>query len=819
MFVHFYMLIFFLKLCVSADLTYYVEEGKSPDTLVGDIAADTHLMESVPPEDHNRITFSQLQRGATGSYLLFRVSKKSGKLYTTQTLDAESMCHHNTECFRIVDVAVQKGTTPIKILEIKVIIQDMNDHHPEFPDKQINIQFSEGDVTGTKRLIPNAIDRDVGVSNYQITYELNKNLTDPFTLFVYKSVDGTSKLGINLEKKLDREVKDSYMIQVIAKDEGSPPKQSVLDIHISVTDVNDNFPRFTRKVYNVSIKNEPSKTSPVIILTAKDIDSSKNGKLLYYFSSRTSEIAKTHFELNEITGEIFLRKKFMFGQDLVYKLYVEAIDGGSPPLSSVAMVLVTVINQQNHAPTIDINFASTSTENTVGISENIEVGSFIAYVKVTDLDFGENGEVRCDLHHDKFQLQNLGQKKYQVIVKNSLDREKEDHYDITITCQDEGSPPMRSKSKFTIQVLDVNDVKPQFSKKTFQFWIYENMQSKFPVGYINVTDPDLGPGGKLTYSLLTNNKHFLPFQISDDGLISTVMSLDHEFQDIYKFQVLVKDNGIPPQNNLVNVIVKVKDENDNAPYFTFPSINPFTLNVVYFPHHTKNITVLRASDSDSRENAFLKYEVKSGNDKQLFAINHYTGLFSFSRQVTKHDAGSYEMEFVVKDSGSPALSASTTIFLALTVSNKTSEMLNALHIQTDDKIHLNFLIIIVSVAVSVSVIVTVSVSICIIRCNDEIGVTHRGEVISSTKHAQKHLMCSSSHLATSCIDVFVARPTDPDKTRTTQVTELSRVSRPGNELENGHIVTALGIDLQAATDVVYQVSDFINITSYQFYIL
>lgn len=201
MFVHFYMLIFFLKLCVSADLTYYVEEGKSPDTLVGDIAADTHLMESVPPEDHNRITFSQLQRGATGSYLLFRVSKKSGKLYTTQTLDAESMCHHNTECFRIVDVAVQKGTTPIKILEIKVIIQDMNDHHPEFPDKQINIQFSEGDVTGTKRLIPNAIDRDVGVSNYQITYELNKNLTDPFTLFVYKSVDGTSKLGINLEKK------------------------------------------------------------------------------------------------------------------------------------------------------------------------------------------------------------------------------------------------------------------------------------------------------------------------------------------------------------------------------------------------------------------------------------------------------------------------------------------------------------------------------------------------------------------------------------------------------------------------------------------
>ena len=96
-----------------------------------------------------------------------------------------------------------------------------------------------------------------------------------------------------------------------------------------------------------------------------------------------------------------------------------------------------------------------------------------------------------------------------------------------------------------------------------------------------------GPGGILTYSLLTNSKQFLPFQITDNGLISTIVSMDHEFQSSYKFQVFVKDNGIPSLNNTVKVIVEVKDENDNAPYFTFPSINPIHNGRRLLPHVTQ----------------------------------------------------------------------------------------------------------------------------------------------------------------------------------------------------------------------------------------
>ena len=730
-----YVLLFDLQGYLCIDLTYSTDEGKSPNTYLGNIATDSNIIENVDSKDYKLITFSLLQEGIGGNTQLFRVSKNTGKLYTAQTLDAESLCTYNVECFQMVDIAVKKATTFMKLIEIKVFIKDINDHQPEFPDKQVNIKFSEGDAMGTKIIIPSAIDRDIGVLNSQITYELKKKKNEPFTLFVSKSVDGTSQLALNLEKKLDREEKSLYQIQVIAKDGGLPQKESTLNVHVSVIDVNDNFPMFSQNVYNVSIKNKPDAALPVATLSAKDLDLGKNSKIFYNFSPKTSDIAKAHFDLNSETGEIFLVKKFTTGQKLKSKLYVKASDGGNPPLSSLAMVQVNVINEQNNAPIININFASASGDKSIDITEDIKVGSFIAYVKVTDPDLGQNGDVSCSLNHDKFQLQSLDTKKYQVIVKKPVDREIEDHHDIIVICQDKGNPPLQSESKFSVQVLDVNDEQPQFSKQLFKFFIDENQRSKIPVGTINATDPDLGLGGKLSFSLVTTNKQFVPFRIAENGLISSIMSLDHEFQDTYKFQVFVKDKGTPSLNNTVNVIVKVRDENDNAPYFTFPSVNPYNMDITYYPHHTKNITQIKASDSDSQENAFLKYEIIRGNSKQIFTINQYTGLLSSTHVLSQQDAGSYELEFLVKDSGSPVLSARTTVYLTLTVSNKTSEMLNAVNIKKDNKIHLTSAIIIVSVAVTIAVIITASISVCILRCCNPRSVpVVEGSYVSGQRH-------------------------------------------------------------------------------------
>ena len=728
------------------DLTYFVEEGKSSDTFVGDIAADMKLKNEISGKAKNHLTFNQLQQGMASSSQLFYVSQKTGKLYTSQILDADTMCKKNEECFLMLDVAVQKGTSTIQIVEVKIILKDVNDHQPEFLQKQFTIEFSEESPKGAIRQIPYAIDKDISDVNSKISYKLIKNSNDPFVLLESQNIFGRSDLRIALEHLLDREDKDFYTLQVIAKDSGTPSKQGKLFVHITVTDYNDNVPVFSHNIYNVSIKTDHDLAIPVAIVSATDLDSGKNGKVYYQFSSDTPKTLKTLFEIQEETGEIFLCQKCIPKQKITHKLYVEAADRGNPSFSTIAMVLINVINQ-NNPPMIKVNFATHSKDNKVNILENIKVGSFIAYVKISDQDAEQNGEVNCEIEHEKFQLQSMGKKKYQVIVKTLLDREKEEHHDIMISCQDKGSPPLHSNSKFYIQVMDINDVKPQFTKDTFKFLIDENENSRVTVGYINATDPDLGAGGKLSYSLITNNKHFLPFKISANGLLSAIMSLDHEFQDTYEFQVFVKDNGTPSLNNTVNVIVEVTDKNDNAPYFTFPSVKPYNLDVTYYPHHTKNITQIKAADSDSQENAFLKYEIIKGNDKQIFSMNQYTGLLGFNQQLNPENAGTYQLDIVVKDSGSPVLSATTTLFLTLTISNRTSQMLNVIELESEEKVHLNLVIIITVIAVTIAVFITASLSICIIRCNGQPNVAYAQALDPSNRYVseQRHLTAPSYH--------------------------------------------------------------------------
>ncbi|GAB1604050.1 protocadherin beta-15-like [Argonauta hians] len=742
----FYLLVFvLLPMSFCVDHIYRVEESKHAGTYLGDIAKDSHLAR-ISVQSQDQVTFSQLQGSSPASSQLFNVTK-SGKLYTAKSLDAEQLCTYNTECFRMVDIAVKQGEVFINILTVKILVVDINDHSPEFPQEKINLEFSETDGKGTSRLIPNAIDKDVGLSNSQISYQLEDSLEEPFMLSVSKRVDGTATLEIILKERLNREAKDFYMLQIVANDGGFLSRKSILKVYIKVTDVNDNRPVFSQSIYNISIKNTHQLNVPVLTLSATDLDSGKNSKVSYYFSSKISDVTRLYFRINKEDGRIYLRKKLPVGQKN-YKLFVEVRDGGQPPLSSIASVFVNVINQQNNVPEIDINFVSALVDNTASISEKIKVGSFIAFVKIIDNDIGQNGEVSCDLHHEKFQLQSLASKEYKVILKSLVNREAEDHYDITITCVDMGQPPLKAQRKFSIKIMDVNDVEPQFTKKTFKFLTYENEELNFPVGFINATDPDLGPGGKLSYYLVNIDNTKMPFQITNYGFISTLESLDYEQQNRYKFQVLVKDNGTTQLNNTADVVVEVMDENDNAPYFTFPSVNPFSLDVYYHPQSENDITTLRASDRDSRENAFLRYEILGGNDRQLFTVNPYTGVMSFSRTVYQNDAGLYNLQLTVKDCGTPVLSTTTSLSLTLTVSNKTSKMLTAVRSQADNRIHLNLVIVITLAAVIVSVAVVVSIIICIVRCHNMRNTQHLTETRSpnQSRSEKGHLISHANNM-------------------------------------------------------------------------
>ena len=85
--------------------------------------------------------------------------------------------------------------------------------------------------------------------------------------FSYRIIGGNSQFTINpstgqiiTSALLDRETKENYTLVVVASDAGSPePLSSSTSVLVTVTDVNDNPPRFQHHPYVTHI---PSPTPP-----------------------------------------------------------------------------------------------------------------------------------------------------------------------------------------------------------------------------------------------------------------------------------------------------------------------------------------------------------------------------------------------------------------------------------------------------------------------------------------------------------------------------------------------------------------------------
>ncbi|GAB1608886.1 protocadherin alpha-11-like isoform X1, partial [Argonauta hians] len=825
-----------------SELTYRIREELPSGTLVGDILTDSKVLDAVDPGSRSLIRLSLLSQAGEGAPPLFDVTEESGELHTAQRLDAESLCDVGLTCVRTLDVAVQKSKELLKVLKVNVIIEDWNDHAPEFSEDRVEIQFLDGD-TNKRKSIPKATDKDVSSNNSRIIYTLKNaeensggdgggsssssstsSSSSPFKLDVNTRPDGSSNLYLHLTGKLDRETKPEYKLKILAKDTRDPSKVGQLNVDVIVTDVNDNPPVFEKDKYNVTTENEVHKDKPIVTVKAHDKDFGENGEVIYKFSPSTSSGAQALFKIDEKSGDIFLRKKISVEQPTEYKLFVEAVDGAKRPLSGQVVVYVRIIHSQNNPPKINVNFVSHK-KNTAGITEGAESESFVAYVRVKDPDVGENGKVGCTLTHDYFRLRNISEAEYKVVIRKPVDREKNDHFNVTITCHDQGAPPLYSENSFRVEVddvndevptfdrnvydvtfeensiigikveqvtasdadvgsngdvryflgrdalpyfvvdantgvirtvtvfdresytknefkiyakdlgvpsqtssatlrvnvLDVNDEAPVFTEDLFHFKTYENQLPKFPVGYINATDRDLGDGGKLSYSLINNDNQVLPFWISDDGFLSVGQLLDHEYLNEYRFKVFVKDQGNPSLNNSVNVLVEVLDENDNKPYFLFPSVNNFSMAVYYYPDGEKEITVLQATDRDSGDNARLVYEILSGNENGLFAVDPVYGALSFARDAFRDDNGQYMLQLSVRDQGNPSLSTSANFSLSLVVSNETSSGSKAGEFlsPTGGGVGENLLIVIALIAVTGSVGLVILITICVIRWNDK----------------------------------------------------------------------------------------------------
>uniref|UniRef100_A0A8C3A1G6 Protocadherin 2 alpha a 15 n=1 Tax=Cyclopterus lumpus TaxID=8103 RepID=A0A8C3A1G6_CYCLU len=448
-------------------------------------------------------------------------------------------------------------------------------------------------------------------------------------------------------------------------DGGKPPKSGSMEICIDVLDVNDNAPVFTKDVYSADIHEHAAIGTIVIRLNATDMDDGLNGDVSYSFGNVNSKV-RERFNVDPITGEITVKGQLDYEVDDSYEIDIQASDSGAVPFRTEKSISVNIKDINDNAPVIELTSLSSK------LSEDSRPGTTVALLSITDLDSGMNGKVLSFVKGDvPFTITpSIQDNMYTVVTKSQLDRENKSIYDVTVIAKDAGEPSLTTEKTLRVIVSDVNDNRPEFSMRQYNFYVTENNPAGVSVFSVFASDHDKGDNAFISYNILRDAAYantvtsFLNVN-SGNGDILALKSFDFETLKTFQFQVVASDSGTPSLSSNVTVNVFILDQNDNAPVILYPvSSNGSAEGVEEVPRNVNAghlVTKVRAYDADIGYNGWLLFSLQEVTDHSLFGLDRYTGQIRTLRSFTETDEAEHKLVILVKDNGNVSLSATATV--------------------------------------------------------------------------------------------------------------------------------------------------------------
>ncbi|XP_060575035.1 protocadherin-11 X-linked-like isoform X2 [Ruditapes philippinarum] len=645
-------------------ITYNILEEQGELTYVGNVARDSFLYQNYT-ELFPQMKFQILTQGNLFASM-FTIDESASTLRTGTKLDREDICPYEPKCVLNFNVAVylKDLNTDVldlfKIIKIQVFLDDINDNTPEFPNSEITMAISENSEVKKAYFTPGAFDLDTGANNSVQKYVMDPQ-NEMFGLELLRNLDGTSDLNIVVNYPLDRESRSFYQLYIYAIDGGFPVRTGSVKINITITDQNDNAPIFTKTQYGVTVEENTPINSTILIVTALDADADDNGNVSYRFSSRTPSKVKECFNIDITTGEIKVKSILDYEDKKNWTFKVEAFDHGNPAKTSTCTVVVTIRDTNDNYPQININLPPGGPK----ISEAADTGHFVAHLVVFDHDEGVNGEVKCKVLGDDFRLEDFKiENNFKVVLNKPLDYEKQDSYEVTVECEDGGSPPKKNETSISVKVEDKNDNYPEFLfdvyEQTFQEEVFQSI-----IVQVSATDADSGELGKVTYGLQSNTDPRFKIN-SKTGLITANSIFDREVDPIIIFNVLAWDNAEESLTSTATVVINVTDINDNAP--KFPS-NPVE---IYFLEEQQAMQTqnLNVTDPDFGPNGqFDLIFPKNNYLLEYFHFNAITGEIKTLKPIDREEIAYFKFMVKAVDRGIPQLTSTAEVIIHISDSN------------------------------------------------------------------------------------------------------------------------------------------------------
>ncbi|KAE8286336.1 Protocadherin Fat 2 FAT tumor suppressor-like protein 2 Precursor [Larimichthys crocea] len=532
----------------------------------------------------------------------------------------------------------------------------VNDVTEISPFYQLVVKASDGlykDAATVKVNVTNLTASDLGFEQIVYSASVTENLKTVKTLaalkatgcylnepLIYSVINPMGKFTISQTSGIletmgipfDREEQDIYDVVVQVQDMRTPPRTATSQVKVFVDDVNDNAPQFLNLPFSMMISEASEPGDVLYQATAIDRDLGENGSIMY-----SLEEDYNLFRIDPDVGDVSLQRPLDFEALNKYVLTVLAIDEGEPSHSTVAQLSIQVRNQTN--PVFQTLLYP------LKVPENVPPFTTILHVQARNpegyrLIYNLEEENASKHFHIDFKTGVL-------TVTNPLDYESQTMHVLTVRATDSVTGTF-SEASIEIEVEDVNDNAPVFSKLSYSVIIDEGLPIGTSVIQLSASDKDSGRNKDLTFQMVKTEKNETAFFEIDphSGLIVTKQVLDYENTKHFNFKVKAIDNGAVPLSSEAYVFINITDVNDNPPDFVNSQFEASLDEMAKCGHI---VIKIQASDPDTGDLNNLKYKILSGNEGRYFNINESSGIISFSNVCKRNLDPYYNLTVAVSD--------------------------------------------------------------------------------------------------------------------------------------------------------------------------
>ena len=598
--------------------TYYYEisEATHINATVGSVSLSSKvdlLAFVTPDQNHSNIAADHFKINNNGSIILIDQLDFETSPYYVLNLQATSSL----------------GQTVYTIITILVI--DYNDHPPLFSSSEFTIFLSELTPPGTSIITLQTYDLDSPGINSDTRIQLVEG-NETFSLNEYTKV-------VSLTQPLDRELEDTLIVTVNATNYlASPLLYSMVTIHITVADENDNDPHFSEIFYSTNVFETTPIDTEVAVTEATDIDEGSNAKLVYSITYQSSPGA---FDINHNNGSVYSKTSFDGMEGSLFTVSIMVADHGSPiPRVDTTILFVTVFKDNLEAPVF-----SQPDGYALSIDETQPVGSSVLQVSALDPEYNTSA-VYYSMQSNLLLPFTISPTSGVITILKKLNYNTNNFYSISLSATDFGNPPKSTTTQLNITIIDINNHSPVFDAITYFINITENVPSGIPVLQVHATDVD---AASILYKITVN--HLLnginAFNINETtGEIVIATPINREVSPTIELLISAIDTGYSIQRSTsVPVIIDVNDINDETPIFNQSEYN---VDIIRLLPPGQQVIAVYAYDTDILSDTLI-YNISFQSIPGLFTIDATTGVITTAYTVPEDVLNSTNISVTVHD--------------------------------------------------------------------------------------------------------------------------------------------------------------------------